>query len=73
VNNGSTDNCGIDTLILSQTAFTCAEAGNNTVVLTVTDNHGNTAIAWRPLTVIAPAMTATVDADTFFLWLQSEL
>ena len=38
VNNVSTDNCGIASLSLSQTAFTCANVGPNTVTLTVTDN-----------------------------------
>ncbi|MBT8259347.1 MAG: HYR domain-containing protein, partial [Bacteroidia bacterium] len=42
VDDGSSDNCGIASLSLSQTAFTCADVGNNTVTLTVTDDSGNT-------------------------------
>ncbi len=38
VNNGSSDACGILSLALDKTAFTCANAGPNAVVLTVTDN-----------------------------------
>ncbi len=42
VDNGSSDNCGMITLELSQTAFTCANVGDNTVTVTVTDSEGNT-------------------------------
>jgi hypothetical protein len=41
VNNGSTDNCGIVQFNLSQTQFTCANIGANTVLLTGTDQSGN--------------------------------
>jgi hypothetical protein len=39
---GSTDNCGIDTMFLSQTEFSCMNLGTNTVTLTVKDKAGNT-------------------------------
>ncbi len=39
---GSTDNCGIDTMTLSPSTFDCGDIGDNSVVLTVTDIHGNT-------------------------------
>jgi gliding motility-associated-like protein len=52
INNGSTDNCGIGTLALSQTAFTCAHVGVNTVTLTVTDTKGNTATGQATVTII---------------------
>jgi uncharacterized protein YrzB (UPF0473 family)/uncharacterized membrane protein len=41
VDNGSSDACGIASLVLSQTAFVCSEVGSNTVTLTVTDVNGN--------------------------------
>ncbi|MBV5334632.1 MAG: HYR domain-containing protein, partial [Sulfuricurvum sp.] len=41
INNGSTDNCGIQSISVSTTAFTCANLGANTVTLTVTDSSGN--------------------------------
>ncbi|MEM1214468.1 MAG: PKD domain-containing protein, partial [Bacteroidota bacterium] len=41
IDDGSTDNCGIASLALSQTTFTCADEGDNDVVLTVTDESGN--------------------------------
>ncbi len=64
VNNGSTDNCAIDTVVLSQTAFTCADAGVNTVTLIVTDAAGNTSTCTAIVTVVAPAVTGTAIADT---------
>ena len=39
--NASSDACGIDTKVLSQTAFDCSHIGANNVTLTVTDNNGN--------------------------------
>ncbi len=42
IDGGSSDACGIVSRSLSQTNFTCADTGENTVVLTVTDAHGNT-------------------------------
>ncbi|MEO1260814.1 MAG: MopE-related protein [Bacteroidota bacterium] len=41
VDNGSSDNCGIDTQVLDVTSFGCANVGANTVTLTVTDINGN--------------------------------
>ncbi|MFV5694824.1 FG-GAP-like repeat-containing protein [Flavobacterium sp. LB3P122] len=41
VDNGSSDACGINTIKLSQTFFTCANIGENQVVLTVKDYTGN--------------------------------
>lgn len=52
VNNQSTDNCGIASVQLNKTAFTCADLGNNTVTLTVTDIHGNTSSAEAVITVV---------------------
>jgi len=51
VNNGSTDNCALATLVLSQTAFGCAEVGANTVTLTVTDVNGNSSTCTATVTV----------------------
>jgi len=57
INNGSSDNCGIDKIELDKTSFTCANVGANTVTLKVTDIHGNVASAQATVTVkdkIAP-------------------
>ncbi|MBK9449281.1 MAG: HYR domain-containing protein [Bacteroidetes bacterium] len=62
VDNGSTDNCTVDTLVLSQTVFTCANAGANTVTLVVTDLSGNTSSCTAVVTVVAQAVTASASA-----------
>lgn len=49
--NGSTDNCGIATLSLSRTLFTCADLGQNPVLLTLTDVNGNSATCVSTVTV----------------------
>jgi len=57
VDNGSTDNCGIASLVVSPNAFTCSELGANPVVLTVTDVNGNISSCNATVTVqdlIAP-------------------
>lgn len=54
INNGSTDNCTLPanlTLALNVTNFTCANLGDNTVTLTVTDEAGNSASANATITV----------------------
>jgi hypothetical protein len=60
VNNASTDNCGIASYSLNKTTFDCSNVGANTVTLSVTDIHGNTASATAVVTVedkIAPVIT----------------
>ena len=41
INNNSTDNCSIVSSSLDISGFTCADLGDNTVVLPVTDQSGN--------------------------------
>ncbi|MGF1565475.1 MAG: FG-GAP-like repeat-containing protein, partial [Flavobacteriales bacterium] len=52
VDNGSTDNCGIVDLQLSQTNFNCSHLGSNTVTLTGTDASGNSASCTAIVTVV---------------------
>jgi len=52
VDNNSSDNCDIDNLALSQTAFSCADVGGNSVTLTVTDVSGNSSTCSATVTVI---------------------
>ncbi|MDE5420216.1 HYR domain-containing protein, partial [Labilibaculum sp. DW002] len=51
IDNGSSDACGIASLSLDITSFDCADLGANTVVLTVTDNNGNTSTCSATVTV----------------------
>jgi hypothetical protein len=52
INSGSSDNCGISSLSLSNTNFTCADLGANIVMLTATDASGNSATMNATVTVI---------------------
>ncbi len=52
VNNGSSDSCGIKTMTISKSAFTCSDAGANTVTLTVTDNNDNVQTGTATVTVV---------------------
>lgn len=51
VNNGSTDNCGIDTMWLSKTTFDCTDGGTSTVTLYVKDASGNTSTCTSTVTI----------------------
>lgn len=62
IDNGSSDNCGIATMTLSKTTFNCSNTGNNTVILTVTDIHGNTASATAVVTVTGQLPAAVITA-----------
>ena len=68
IDNGSSDNCSL-VLSLDNTAFSCANIGANTVVLTATDPSGNTDTATANVTVedniapIAIAQNITVQLD----------
>ncbi|MCG8331269.1 MAG: HYR domain-containing protein [Chitinophagales bacterium] len=58
IDNGSNDACGIASLSLDNTSFSCHEVGNlNMVTLTLTDNNGNSSTCQASITVednIAP-------------------
>jgi len=68
VDNGSNDACGIKSMSLSRTSFDCSSQGANTVTLTVTDSHNNTAIGTAVVTVIgktpAPSITVSRSDNT---------
>ncbi|MFT5862934.1 MAG: hypothetical protein ACI828_001587 [Flavobacteriales bacterium] len=51
LDNGSSDNCAIDTLVVDITSFGCDDLGANTVILTVTDVNGNPASCTAIVTV----------------------
>ncbi len=52
LDNGSTDNCGIDTLYLDVYDFTCANVGDNAIYLTAEDAEGNAHSAVAIVTVV---------------------
>jgi hypothetical protein len=51
VNNGSSDDCGIDLMTINQTSFNCSDLGSNQVTLSVSDNFGNTSTTTANITV----------------------
>ncbi|MDB4089628.1 hypothetical protein N9544_08430, partial [Flavobacteriales bacterium] len=68
LDGGSSDNCGIDTIILSQYDFTCSNIGINTITSTVTDVNGNSSTCTSIVTVednVNPV--AVCKADTVYL------
>ncbi|MEZ7931309.1 MAG: hypothetical protein QMC21_07290, partial [Flavobacteriales bacterium] len=62
--NGSTDNCSIVTMSLSQTAFDCTHVGTNTVTVTVTDQSGNVSTCSSTVTVIDNVNPIAMCKDT---------
>ncbi len=69
INNGSSDNCSVDTYELDITTFDCASVGENVVTLTLTDPSGNTSSATANVTVednidpVALTQDMTLDLD----------
>ncbi|WP_211362150.1 M36 family metallopeptidase [Aequorivita antarctica] len=69
VDGGSTDNCGIASISVSPSSFDCSDVGDNPVVLTVTDIHGNSNTCTAIVTVedvtppVAVCQNITVELD----------
>ncbi len=57
VDDGSTDNCGIDDIEVSPNTFDCSNVGANTVTLTVTDIYGNVNTCNPNITINGTAVT----------------
>ncbi len=61
VDNGSSDNCSVDSLYLDQIDFDCSETGVNVVTLTAVDASGNSSSVTADITVldtISPTMAS---------------
>ncbi|MBC3539199.1 family 10 glycosylhydrolase [Rufibacter sediminis] len=71
VNNGSYDNCALDeaSFTLSQSTFTCANLGENTVTFTAMDENGNQASVSATITIVgaipAPAIAVSRQDQTY--------
>ncbi|MBY5956725.1 HYR domain-containing protein [Membranicola marinus] len=69
VDRGSTDNCQIQSMTVSPNTFTCADVGNVTITLTVTDIYGNNSSCETIVTVednvppVAMCQNITIQLD----------
>ena len=71
VNNGTYDSCGIASLSISTSSFTCADTGANTIDFIAADVNGNadtvqviiTVLDTQPAVVIAQNLTLQLDAS----------
>ncbi|WP_169734646.1 malectin domain-containing carbohydrate-binding protein, partial [Maribacter antarcticus] len=61
MDNGSNDAAGIASLSVNLSSFDCADVGDNTVMLIVEDNNGNTASCMATVTVIDETPPVLVD------------
>lgn len=63
IDAGSSDNCGIMSMLVSPSAFECSNLGDNTVELIVTDVSGNVSSASAIVQVSAPELFASAATD----------
>ncbi|MCK6610256.1 MAG: HYR domain-containing protein [Bacteroidia bacterium] len=70
-NNGSSDNCGVSNLNLSKTLFTCADRGNNTIQLQVTDASNNSSSGSLQVTVLDTIRPNVVVNNNLTLYLNN--
>jgi gliding motility-associated-like protein len=61
---GSTDNCGVDSLSINDSTFTCSDLGLNTVYLTVIDVNGNSSLDSGLVTVLDTTSPIAIAIDT---------
>ena len=69
VDNGSTGTCGITSMLVAPSTFTCANIGPNTVTLTVSDGSGNVSTATAIVTVsdVTPPTVITQNVSVTLL------
>ncbi len=63
IDNGSSDACGIGNLSLDKSTFLCSDLGPNNVVLTVTDNNGNSTSCTAVVTILDNVIPTAVCAN----------
>jgi len=63
IDNGSSDNCGIQSMTLDQYTFTCADTGSNTVILEINDVNGNSNTASAVVTVLDTLKPIVISQD----------
>ena len=68
INSGSTDACGLANVAVSPTSFTCADLGDQSVTLEVTDNNGNssTCTAIAKVEDNEPPVAICLDPTVYF-------
>jgi hypothetical protein len=65
---GTTDNCDMDTMFISQSQFNCSDVGQNTITFTAIDVHGNQASQNVIVTIIDSVFpTAIAQNKTIYL------
>lgn len=68
IDNGSYDNCGLDSLFLDQDSFDCSEIGLNTVTLMGVDMSGNIGSSSAIIEIIdTVSPTIVTQTDTLYL------
>ena len=71
INNGSNDNCSVASITLSQSAFTCADLGDNIITLTITDPSGNSTTC-NTLVTVEDTIAPVVSCITFTIELGAD-
>ncbi len=63
INNGSYDNCGIQSMSVSPSLFDCSDVGLNMVTLTVVDNSNNESSCTATVTVAPKEVTSLIEVS----------
>ncbi|MCP9767063.1 T9SS C-terminal target domain-containing protein, partial [Lacihabitans sp. LS3-19] len=71
LDNGSTDNCKIDSMYVSKSTFTCENIGNDSVTFFAKDNYGNVSMKKEAITVI-DSMAPSIITKDFTVILDAE-
>lgn len=65
VDNGSSDNCGIQNISISQSQFNCNDVGIQNLTFTVTDINGNTSDCLFTAEILPPVMNVSYVVSDF--------